>query len=107
MLVSAQMAGDGPTAVEAAGKLDRVMSDAIAREVGWVQVIKTAPYFAHAQFTDPDTILALPAPAGSSPSSAALALRAGGRPGGTRGFGRGPAEEKALADLAATGDFPC
>lgn len=67
VLVSAQMGGDGPTAIAAAGKLDRVMSDAMAREVGWVQAIKQAPYFAHAQFSAPETILALPAPSADFP----------------------------------------
>ena len=106
VLVSAQMAGDGPTAVEAAGKLDRVMSDAIAREVGWVQVIKMAPYFAHAQFTDPDTILALPAPAEEFPIVQAGWHYARGVAQAERGDLDGARrEEKALADLAATGDF--
>jgi tetratricopeptide (TPR) repeat protein len=106
VLVSAQMAGDGPTAVEAAGKLDRVMSDAIAREVGWVQVIKMAPYFAHAQFTDPDTILALPAPAAEFPIVQAGWHYARGVAQAERGDLDGARrEEKALADLAATGDF--
>lgn len=67
LLVSAQAGGDGPRALEAAGKLDRVMSDEVAREVGWVQAIKTAPYTVHAQFSPPETVLALPAPAGGFP----------------------------------------
>lgn len=62
LLVSAQMAGDGRTVIEAAGKLDRVVSDAAAKNISWVQPIKAAPYFAHAQFSDARTILALPDP---------------------------------------------
>ena len=61
-LVSAQMSGDGETAITAAEKLSEVVSDAIAHEVGWVQAIKAAPYFAQAQFGEPDKVLALPAP---------------------------------------------
>jgi hypothetical protein len=59
--------GDGPRAIEAATKLGRVTSDAVAREVGWVQAIKTAPYTAHAQFSPPEAVLALPEPAGGFP----------------------------------------
>jgi tetratricopeptide (TPR) repeat protein len=67
LLVSAQMAGDGRTVVEAAGKLERVVSDAAAKNIAWVQPIKAAPYFAHAQFSDAKTILALPDPGGDFP----------------------------------------
>jgi tetratricopeptide (TPR) repeat protein len=106
VLVSAQMGGDGPTAIGAAEKLDRVMSDAIAREVGWVQAIKTAPYFAHAQFTDPDKVLALPAPAEEFPFVKASWRYARGVAQVARGDLDGARqEEKALAALAATGDF--
>jgi tetratricopeptide (TPR) repeat protein len=56
------MAGDATTAIEAADKLARSLSDDVTREVPWVQPIMAAPYFAHAQFSDPATILALPAP---------------------------------------------
>ncbi len=62
VLASAQMAGDGATALEYANRLDGKIPDAIAEQVGWVQAIKTAPYFAHAQFSSPETILAIPDP---------------------------------------------
>jgi tetratricopeptide (TPR) repeat protein len=78
VLVSAQMGGDGPTAIDAAGKLDRVIPDAVAREIGAVQPIKQAPYFAHAQFGDPAAVLAL------SPAGRRVPLPQGGlalRPG--------------------------
>jgi tetratricopeptide (TPR) repeat protein len=82
------------------------MSDAIAREVGWVQAIKTAPYFAHAQFTDPDKILALPAPAEEFPFVKASWHYARGVAQAARGDLDGARqEEKALADLAAMSDF--
>lgn len=67
MLASAQMAGDGATAVAAAEKLGRVMSDEVARNVGWVEAIKQARYFAHARFSEPATVLALPAPGDDFP----------------------------------------
>ena len=62
LLVSAQMAGLAEDAIAAAGKLGQVTSDEVAAKLGWVQAIKRAPYTAHAQFSAPDTILALPDP---------------------------------------------
>jgi tetratricopeptide (TPR) repeat protein len=62
VLVSAQMSGQGSTAVEAAQKLGGVISDDAARAVLLLQPVKAAPYFAHAQFSDPATILALADP---------------------------------------------
>ncbi|HEX8376121.1 MAG TPA: hypothetical protein VF606_13185, partial [Geminicoccaceae bacterium] len=106
LLVSAQAGGDGPRAIEAATKLGRVTSDAVAREVGWVQAIKTAPYTAHAQFSPPDTVLALPEPAGGFPFveaswryARAVALAAKGDAAGAE------AEGEAIARLAAHADF--
>ena len=62
LMVSAQMAGDERSAIEAAQKLGNLVSDETARRIPWVQPIKAAPYFAHAQFSDPDTVLALANP---------------------------------------------
>ncbi len=62
LLVSAQMAGSAEDALAAAAKLERVMSDDAAERWGWVQAIKTAPYTAHAQFAEPEVILALDDP---------------------------------------------
>lgn len=67
VLASAQMAGDGPTALEYAQRLEGKIPDAMAEQVGWIQAIKTAPYFAHAQFSAPETILALPDPGNKFP----------------------------------------
>jgi len=67
LLVSAQMAGDGKTVIEAAQKLEAIVSDAAARNIAWVQPIKAAPYFAHAQFSDAKTILALADPGADFP----------------------------------------
>jgi tetratricopeptide (TPR) repeat protein len=60
--VSAQMAGDGETAVAAAEKLAGVVTDEAASTYAWAQPIKAAPYFTHAQYSAPDTVLALPDP---------------------------------------------
>ncbi len=67
IMVSALMSGDGGTAVEAAGKLAGLVSDRAKREVPWTQPIAAAPYNAHARFSSPDAVLALPAPEAGFP----------------------------------------
>ncbi len=67
LLASATMGGDGQTALAAAEKLAGMVSDRAQREVPWSQPIAAAPYSAHARFSSPDTILALPAPATNFP----------------------------------------
>jgi tetratricopeptide (TPR) repeat protein len=62
MMVSAQMGGDGPTAIAAAQKLDASMSPELVAQFSFMQQVNAAPYTTHAQFSAPDTILALPAP---------------------------------------------
>jgi tetratricopeptide (TPR) repeat protein len=62
VMASAQMAGDGPTVIAAAEKLRGLIPDEVARGIAMVQPVKAAPYFAHAQFSAPETILALPDP---------------------------------------------
>lgn len=62
LMASAQMGGDGKTALAAAAKLDRIIAPDLVKSAGILQPVKAAPYFAHAQFSSPDTILALPDP---------------------------------------------
>lgn len=62
VLVSAQMGGDGPTAIEAAGKLDASIPDAVVGQFSLLEPLKAAPYLAHALFSASDAILALKAP---------------------------------------------
>lgn len=62
LMTSAQMSGDGATAIAAADKLGATVSEDAARAIPWAQPIKAAPYFAHAQFSPPETVLALPDP---------------------------------------------
>jgi tetratricopeptide (TPR) repeat protein len=62
LMASAQMSGDGPTAIAAAEKLAKLISDETARTVPLAQPIKAAPYFAHVQFGTPDSMLALEKP---------------------------------------------
>jgi tetratricopeptide (TPR) repeat protein len=60
LLESARMAGDAETALAAAAKLTEITSESVSAAIPWVQLIDAAPYLAHAQFSDPETILALP-----------------------------------------------
>jgi tetratricopeptide (TPR) repeat protein len=62
VMVSAQMGGDGKTAVDAAQRLDAALPVDAVRQFAILQPIKAAHYTTHAQFSDPDTILNLPAP---------------------------------------------
>jgi tetratricopeptide (TPR) repeat protein len=61
VMVSAQMGGDGKTAVDAAGKLDASIPNEVAKQFAILQPVKAAPYTTHAQFSDAKAILALPA----------------------------------------------
>jgi tetratricopeptide (TPR) repeat protein len=67
VLISAQMIGDRQTALEYAQRLDGKIPDDEAERVGWIQAIKPAPYFAHVQFSSPETILNLPDPGSKFP----------------------------------------
>lgn len=67
LLESARMAGDAETAIAAAEKLPKVMSKEVSAAIPWVQLIDAAPYFAHAQFSDPATTLDLPDPGNRLP----------------------------------------
>jgi tetratricopeptide (TPR) repeat protein len=67
VMVSALTGGDGRTAVDAAQKLSGIISDRAKREVPWTQPIAAAPYNAHALFSKPEDVLALPQPQGDFP----------------------------------------
>jgi tetratricopeptide (TPR) repeat protein len=67
VLVSAQLLGDKATVLAEADKLDRWLSNDVATEVPIAQPIKAAPYFAWAQYADPEKVLGLPKPAGAPP----------------------------------------
>jgi tetratricopeptide (TPR) repeat protein len=67
VMASAQMAGDGEAVIAAATKLEKLIPDEAARAIAMVQPVKAAPYFAHAQFSPPDVILALPDPGDAVP----------------------------------------
>src|SRR5262249_12223068 len=62
LMVSAQMGGDATTAIDAAGKLDAALPVEVVQQFAVLQPVKASPYTTHAQFSDADTILKLPAP---------------------------------------------
>ena len=72
VLVSAQLLGDTKTVLEQADKLDKWLSNDVVTAVPIAQPVKAAPYFAWAQYADPDTILALPDPPGAPPDVKAM-----------------------------------
>src|SRR5262245_30087352 len=72
LMASAQMAGDGAAAVAAAEKLARLVTADAARAIPMAQPIAAAPYFAHAQFSAPATVLALAAPGEGLPFVTAM-----------------------------------
>jgi len=106
LMVSAQMAGDGATVIESANKLERVVSDAATRNITWVQPIKAAPYFAHAQFSDPKTIMALPDPGPEFPYVQAMWRYARGVGAASSGeLAAARTEAEAIANIAQTADL--
>ncbi len=67
LMASAQMAGDGDTAIAAAEKLARIVTSEAARTIPMVQPIQVAPYFAHVQFSPARTVLAIADPGDQLP----------------------------------------
>lgn len=65
VLISAQLLGDTGTVLTEAEKLDKLLSNEVATAIPIVQPVKAAPYFAWAQYADPDKILAMPAQPGA------------------------------------------
>jgi len=103
VMVSALMGGDGATAVEAAQKLASLVSERAAREVAWTQPIMAAPYVAHARFSTPEAVLALPAPVGDLPFVRAHWHNARGEALARLGrLDAARAEAAAIAELAAS-----
>src|SRR6516165_4548937 len=105
VMASAQMAGDGPTVIAAAEKLRGLIPDEVARGIALVQPVKAAPYFAHALFSAPATVLALPDPGDSIPYVKAMWHYARGIAYTAQGdFTAAKAEANAIAALEG-GDF--
>ena len=106
LMVSAQMAGDGATALAAAEKLAGVMSDETVRAVPWTQPVKAAPYFAYVQFNEPESVLQLADPGPEFPYVQAMWHYARGVASTRKGASRdAQTEHEALDRIARTADF--
>ena len=106
VMASAQLAGDGQTVIAAAEKLNKLIPDEAARGIAMVQPVKAAPYFAHAQFSTPETILALPDPGDTIPYVTAMWLYARGVAYVARGdFASAAAAADLIETLERTSDF--
>jgi tetratricopeptide (TPR) repeat protein len=106
VMASAQLAGDGQTVIAAAEKLRQLIPDEAARGIAMVQPVKAAPYFAHAQFSTPETILALPDPGDAIPYIKAMWLYARGVAlVQRRDFAGAAAAADAIGTIERTADF--
>jgi tetratricopeptide (TPR) repeat protein len=106
VMASAQMAGDGQTVIAAAEKLGKLIPDEAARGIAMVQPVKAAPYFAHAQFSTPETILALPDPGDAVPYVTAMWLYMRGVAlAARRDFAGAAAAANAIETLERSADF--
>ncbi|MEM7741594.1 MAG: hypothetical protein AAF225_12435, partial [Pseudomonadota bacterium] len=66
-MTSAQMAGDGDTALAMSIKLDESLPAEMVAAVPFIQAIKAAPYFTAAQFGTPEDVLAIDDPGDTYP----------------------------------------
>jgi len=106
VMASAQLAGDGQTVIAAAEKLRQLIPDEAARGIAMVQPVKAAPYFAHAQFSTPETILALSDPGDAIPYIKAMWLYARGVALAQRRDSAGAAAAAdAIGTIERTADF--
>jgi tetratricopeptide (TPR) repeat protein len=62
VMVSAQMGGDGETAIDAAKKLDAAVPAELAAQFQIMEPVKAAPFTTQLQFAEPDAVLALAPP---------------------------------------------
>jgi tetratricopeptide (TPR) repeat protein len=62
VMVSAQMGGDGKTAIDAAKKLDAAVSADLAAQFQILEPVKAAPFTTQLEFADTESVLALAPP---------------------------------------------
>ncbi len=106
VLAAAQMAGDGPTVIAAAEKLRGLIPQDIARGIAIAHPVTAAPYFAHAQFSPLESILALPDPGDAIAYAKGIWRYARGIAYvAQRNFDAAAAEANAIAALAREADF--
>jgi len=106
VIASAQLIGDRETAIEYVERLKGKIPAEIAEQIGPAQHIMTAPYFAHAQLSNPETILALPDPGDKLPFLRGMWHYARGVAFATQGDVENARSEAArIAELNQTSDF--
>jgi tetratricopeptide (TPR) repeat protein len=106
VMASALMAGDGANSIAAAEKLRGLVPDEAALAIPGAHPVKAAPYYAHALFSSPDAILALPDPGDSIPYVKAMWHYARGvASAARRDFAAARAEANAIDALERTADF--
>jgi len=106
VMAAAQMAGDGPTVIAAAEKLRGLIPDEVARGIAMVHPVKAAPYFAHALFSSPAMVLALPDPGDGIPYVKAMWHYARGVAHAAQGDHAAAAKEAdAIGAIERTADF--
>ena len=103
VLVSAQLLGDTKTVLAAAEKLDKWLSNEVATAVPIAQPVKAAPYFAWAQYGDPDMVLALADPPDAPPYVKAMWHYARGAAFAAKKDTRGAEAEAAAIDAILKG----
>src|SRR4051812_33446968 len=106
VMASAQMSGDGPTVIAAAEKLRQLIPEEVASGIAMVHPVMAAPYFAHAQFSPSDEILALPDPGTRIPYVAAMWHYARGAALASQGKATDAAAEvAAIREIGHSADF--
>jgi tetratricopeptide (TPR) repeat protein len=106
VLVSAQMAGETATVLDAAEKLDKIVTEDAVRAVPLAQPVKAAPLFAYAQFSPPEKVLSLPSPADDLPYLKGVWHYARGVAHAAKGdVAAAQAEADAIAAIGAATDF--
>lgn len=105
LMSAAQLAGDGPTVIESAAKIEQVIPTAIAEAVPPVQPMKASQYFALVQFGTAEQILALPDPGVKMPYMQAMWHYARGIAQLRRGDLLGARAEKANIDALQSADL--
>lgn len=72
IVTSAQMAGEMPTAIREARKLETILDPRTSSQIAWIQAVHAAPFFAAAQFATPAEILVMRAPDARLPYPTAM-----------------------------------
>ena len=106
VIQGAQYAGDLENVRWSVDKLKGNVSEDVAAQVGWIQAILTAPYFAHAQFSAPEEILAVDDPGDRFPMVKAMWHYMRGVAYASEGDLEAARSEAAMiAELNASNDF--